>query len=68
MTVQTFETRALNMLSARLIEEENRRADILLNGSADTLDEYRGQVEFLKGLRFARRLCDQVETDVRKGK
>jgi hypothetical protein len=68
MTVQTFETRALNMLSARLIEEENRRAEILLSGSAETFEDYRGQVEFLKGLRKARQFCDQVETDVRKGK
>jgi hypothetical protein len=68
MTVQTFETRSLNELAKRLVEEENRRAEILLSGSAESFEDYRGQSEFLKGLRFARKLCELVETDIRKGK
>lgn len=67
MSVQTFETRALNMLVGRLIEEENRRGEILVNGNAENFEDYRGQSEFLKGLRFARRLCEQIESDIRKG-
>lgn len=68
MTVQTFETRALTELAKRLVEEEDRRAEILLSGSAESFEDYRGQSEFLKGLRFARKLCGIVETEIRKGK
>lgn len=68
MTVETLDTRSLKMLATRLVEEENRRAEILLSGSAESFEDYRGQSEFLKGLRFARRLCGDVETEIRKGK
>lgn len=68
MTVQTFDTRALNELAKRIVEEEDRRANILLSGTAESFEDYRGQVEFLKGLRKARELCEGVEKDLYKGK
>lgn len=68
MTVQTLETRSLNMLAARLIEEETRRGNSIVNGSPETFDDYKEQVGFLRGLKFARERCDDVEKDIRKGK
>jgi len=66
MTVETYETRALKLLAEALIKEEDRRAKIILNGVS--VDEYKGHVEFLRGLTFARKLCGEIETDIRKGK
>lgn len=66
MTVETYETRALKLLAEALIKEEDRRAKIILNGVP--VDEYKGHVEFLRGLTFARKLCGEIETDIRKGK
>lgn len=68
MAVQTYETRALNMLSARLIEEQDRRGKSVINGAPETFDDYKEQVGFLRGLQFAIQRCDDVETDLRKGK
>jgi hypothetical protein len=68
MTIETLDTRSLKMLAVELVKEEDRRAEILLSGSADSLEDYRGQVEFLRGLRFARKLCGEIETEIRKGK
>ncbi|HVT27675.1 MAG TPA: hypothetical protein VHE81_06615 [Lacipirellulaceae bacterium] len=68
MTVQTFDTRSLNMLVARLIEEETRTGNSLVNGSASTLEEYRELVGLMRGLKKARDFCESVETDLRKGK
>jgi len=68
MSVQTFDTRALNMLTARLIEEETRTGNALVSGSATTLEEYRELVGKMRGLKLVRDLCESVETDLRKGK
>lgn len=66
MTLETYETRSLKMLAEALVKEEDRRAKIILNGVP--VEEYKGHVEFLKGLTFARKLCGEIETDLRKGK
>lgn len=66
MTAETYETRALKMLAEELVREEDRRSKIILNGVP--VDEYKGQVEFLRGLTYARKLCSVIETDIRKGK
>jgi hypothetical protein len=66
MAAETYETRALKLLAEALIKEEDRRAKIILNGVP--VDEYKGHVEFLRGLTFARKLCGEIETDIRKGK
>lgn len=68
MSVDTFETRSLKMLATRLVEEENRIAEIILGGSPETLEEYRENVGLLLGLRRARRFCESIESDIRKGK
>jgi len=66
MTVETLDTRSLKMLAEALVKEEDRRAKIILNGVP--VEEYKGHVEFLRGLTFARKLCGEIDTDIRKGK
>lgn len=66
MTAETYETRALKMLAEALVKEQDRCAKIILNGVPP--EEYKGHVEFLRGLTFARKLCGEIETDIRKGK
>ena len=66
MAAETYETRALKMLAEALVKEEDRYAKIILTGVP--LEKYQGHVEFLRGLTFARKLCGEIETDIRKGK
>ena len=61
---QTLDTRSLNMLVARLVDEHNRRAEHIVNGSADTLEDYRERVGFLRGLAFATDACEVVEREL----
>lgn len=63
----TLDTRSLNMLVARLIEEENRRAVHLVTGTAIDFCDYRHRVGFLDGLRFAQEACKGVESDLYSG-
>jgi hypothetical protein len=39
-----------------------------VSGAAENYEDYRGHSEFLKGLRYARKLCGEIETEIRKGK
>ncbi len=61
---ETLSTRALNMLVARIIEEEGRRALHLVQGSAASFEDYRNRVGFIQGLNHARTLCEDVERDL----
>lgn len=61
---QTLDTRALNMLVARIVEEHNSRADHVVSGKADTLEDYRERVGFLRGLAWAKDACEGVEKDL----
>jgi hypothetical protein len=64
---QTLDTRALNMLCAKLVAEHDRRAINLVSGSAGSFDDYRERVGFLRGLEFAKNECESVEKDLRGG-
>jgi hypothetical protein len=61
---QTLDTRSLNMLVARLVEEHDRRAEHIIDGSASTFEDYRERVGFLRGLAFAKDQCDHVEREL----
>ena len=61
---ETLNTRALNLLVTRLVEEENRRAESVVNGAAVTFDDYKHRVGFLQGLAFARKACAEVESEL----
>lgn len=62
---QTLDTRALNMLVARIVEEETRRFENLPK-SADWPD-FQRRVGFLEGCKFVRQACDDVEKDLYGG-
>jgi len=64
---QTLDSRALNMLVARLVEEENRRATHIMTGAATDFCDYRYRVGFVEGLRFAAKTCEDVERDLYGG-
>ena len=61
---ETLNTRALNMLIARLIEEQNRRAEHVVNGGPETFEDYKHIVGFLQGLAFAVKAANAVEADL----
>ena len=68
MAALTLDMRALQLMQTEIVEEQNRRAENILNGAPTSFDEYREKVGFLKGLEFARKLCVQVEKDLFDGK
>jgi hypothetical protein len=55
------------MLVARITEEQQRRAQGLISGAAQTFDEYRSQTGFLSALEFVKNLCEDVERDLYHG-
>lgn len=61
---QTLDTRALNMLTARIVEEHDRRAGHVVNGSVESFDDYKERVGFLRGLAWAKEACESVEKDL----
>jgi hypothetical protein len=65
---ETLNIRALSMACDRIIEEMNRRGEAIVNGSAETFEEYRERVGVIKGLELARQMCLGVSEDLRKGK
>lgn len=65
---ETLNIRALNMLIARIVEEHDRVAVNLISGSAEKFEDYRECIGFIKGLTYARSLCEGVEQDLISGK
>ena len=59
---QTLDTRALNMLLAHLLKEKERRMDNLI--AAESWDDYKERVGFLKCVAFVERLCPDVESEL----
>lgn len=55
------------MLIARIVEEHDRRAKHIVSGAPKSLEEYREQVGFIRGLTHARNLCESVETELYAG-
>lgn len=62
---QTLDTRALNMLLARIVEEEQRRT-IALRSAKDFPDLQR-RAGFLDAIDHVKELCVQVESDLYAG-
>lgn len=64
---QTLNVRALNMLMGRIIAEQDSRVGAVANGAAESFDDYKYRIGFLRGLELARTLCEGVENDLQKG-
>jgi hypothetical protein len=62
---QTLDTRSLNMLVAAIIKEETDKFENL--PSSSDWPDFQRRVGFLRGLKFARELCEGVEKDLRGG-
>lgn len=62
MAAETLDTRALNMLITRIVEEEARRTP-QLKAAADWTD-FQQRCGFLLGLEHVKSLCKQVEDDL----
>ena len=62
---QTLDTRALNMLVARIVEEENRRFPHL--AKAEDWPDFKRRVGFLEACEFIRKACEDVERDLYGG-
>jgi hypothetical protein len=62
--VATLDLYALRLLEAKLEEEKQGRAEAILNGLAQTLEEYKNHIGYIQGLRdaiiWAKEINDQL--------
>ena len=64
MATETLNIRALNMLMARIAEEHDRRAIGVVSGAAKSVEDYRSECGFLRGLEMVRQMCRDVEDEI----
>lgn len=68
MAAETYDTRALQLLSVRIAEETMRETEALALGSPTSFEDYRERVGVIRGMRKVAEMFKDVERDLYGGK
>ncbi len=64
MAVETIDIRSLRVLAQMINSEHERRAIQIVSGAASSLEAYRGDCGFLRGLEAVLEMIKDVEAEV----
>lgn len=64
MSRETIDIRSLRVLAKMISEEHERRALQIVSGAASSLEAYRSDCGFLRGLEAVLNMMDEVEAEI----